>query len=364
MSQLDTSLPSILPIVLGYGRFTTTTELCLNTLLPQAAALHATVLAVDNGSPDDGAAQLERYKIQLPSALQNNLQIRLHTNNLGYGGGMNEAAKFGVSSNFMSSNQQPPEWLLLINSDTLFPDRSLQAWQQALACAAPHVGIVAPVTNNAGNAQKITLPVPSSKANLNPNLTEIERIKHEFETWSRAAKAWIEAPTSLTWNIPRADFFCIAVRTSVWQQLNGLDPIYGRGYFEDFDFSLRARAAGHACVLTEDCLIYHQGSASFKASSEQKQLIRRNHQIFKTRFPNALTPHARQSNLTLMEAQLSWLANRKLDSSHDGNLIMRLKNRWCATQLDLPRSFFKRWLWQRNLTTIQKRYPHYLSKLL
>ena len=356
------SLPSVLPIVLGYSRFATTTGLCLETLLPQAASLDTSVLAIDNGSPDNSASLLELYKTTLPSSLQDYLQTRIHAGNLGYGGGMNEAVKYGLETNSFHQNGKPPEWLLLVNSDTLFPANSLKAWLSALALVPPTVGIVAPLTNNAGNAQKITLKSHSALTQTNHLLNEIERIKLEFETWSLAAKDWIDRPTGLIWPIPRADFFCIAIRTSIWQQLNGLDPIYGRGYYEDFDFSLRAIAAGYQCVLTEDCLIYHQGSASFKASSEQKQLIRRNHQIFKNRFPHAHAPHVRQSNLELLIGQLSWLDGQATDSNAASHLLMRMMTRWLATQSDRPRSMFKRWMWMHRLIKIQKHYPQYLPK--
>jgi GT2 family glycosyltransferase len=275
---------------------------------------------------------------------------------------MNEAVKFGLISNHFDTNGHMPEWLLLINSDTLFPAHSLRAWLTAIKMVPRNVSILAPLTNNAGNAQKIVLNLQSSLTALNLNLNECERIEQEFKTWAEAAKQWIDTPTHRIWPIERADFFCIAIRTSVWQQLGGLDPIYGRGYYEDFDFSLRAVAAGYQCALTDDCLIFHQGSASFKASAEQKKLIRDNHRLFKNRFPNAITLHTRQSNLTLLQAQLAWIAAQPSQANDLSAVLMRIKARWQAAHLDRPRSWVKRWMWQRSLSKLQKLYDLYLSK--
>ena len=340
--NVTSHLPKVLPVVLGYSRFASTTALCLDTLLPQAQACGQTVLAVDNGSPDDSAALLQHYVAASP--YRDSLALRLHRENLGFGGGMNAAIQFW----FSQSPEPLPEWILLINSDTLFPANALKAWLAALSAAPGDIGLVGPLTNNAGNAQKMVIG----------HLHNADSIQQDFAKWSQLAAALMSQPTELLWETQRADFFCVAIRTHVWQALKGLDPAYGRGYYEDFDFSVRVSAIGYRCVLTEDCLIYHQGSASFKNSPEQKLLIRRNKALLLSRFPKLALPHVRQDNLDLLQKQLAWIHEQKHHPKASPEILsalrMRMLLRWEAALGNLPRSPVKRWLWHRRLSSTHK----------
>ncbi len=230
----------------------------------------------------------------------------------------------------------------------MFPPNALKKWLAALSIASPEIGLVGPLTNNAGNAQRIAIET---------NLVDLgSDIESSFDEWSRAIDILIREPTNLLWRIQRADFFCVAIRSKVWSKLHGLDLIYGRGYYEDFDFSVRAANAGYSSALTEDSFVYHQGSAVFKTSPEQKQLLRKNKRLLLSRFPNLSIPHRRHDNLTLIQQQLDWIASNHGQTASDGTLSAlqaRLQLRWQEVQRDLPRSPLKRWLWQRRVNAIR-----------
>jgi len=121
---------------------------------------------------------------------------------------------------------------------------------------------------------------------------------------------------------------------------------------------VRVSAIGYRCVLTEDCLIYHQGSASFKNSPEQKLLIRRNKALLLSRFPKLALPHVRQDNLDLLQKQLAWIHEQKHHPKASPEILsalrMRMLLRWEAALGNLPRSPVKRWLWHRRLSSTHK----------
>lgn len=50
----------------------------------------------------------------------------------------------------------------------------------------------------------------------------------------------------------------LAIRRSVWDELGGFDPIYGRGYFEDVELCLRAREAGYLVWYEPRCTLIHR----------------------------------------------------------------------------------------------------------
>ena len=215
------------------------------------------------------------------------------------------------------------EWLLLVNNDTLFPEKTLDALITVLTKAPDKIAMIGPVTNAAGNAQRLWMPTLNSD--------EMLEVGKKLNT----------SPTGVLLPVYRCDFFCIAIRRSVWQSLGGLDTHFGLGYFEDFDFSLRLMKAGWEQAISEDVFILHVGSATFKASSEAKRLMKNNKTLLKKKHPDAKFQHARLGNLAVLDAY----KNLSLIPSAEVNF--RREFRLQALQEDVPKSFWKRWLWRR-----------------
>ncbi|MEY4454379.1 MAG: hypothetical protein RI951_973 [Pseudomonadota bacterium] len=301
-------------VILGYGNFDETSKKCLDSLINEARENNVTLLAVDNGSPDDSAVKLKNYQINHPS-----LQIQINSDNLGFGGGMNHAVSYLDS-----------EWVLLINSDIIFPPQSLSRLINSLRNCPSEFGIVAPLTNNAGNEQCIHVPGFSTE-NIIQN-----------------ASAIIDNPCGVMTPAYRADFCCVAIKTELWKKLNGLDSQYGKGYYEDFDFSLRAKEIGYQCVVSEDSFVYHHGSLSFKANPAQKALIHKNKSIFLGRHPQAKLPHQRECNLSA----INFYATQKLTSAIQIRLNLRLE----LMKKIMPKSFFKKLLWRKKIKNIENYY--------
>jgi GT2 family glycosyltransferase len=298
-------------IVLGYGQFDKLTRPCLDSILPAAVSLGVPVLAVDNGSPDESAGQLQAYGDKHPA-----LQVILTGENLGFAGGMNR----GVAAT-------DADWVVLVNSDTRFAPDALARLIDAFGRAAPEVGIIGPLTNAAGNGQYMALEGDTPEALIS------------------SASSLLGDATGVLIPCYRADFFCVGIRRSLWASLGGLDTVFGKGYYEDFDFSMRALGLGFISAICEDAFVYHAGSSSFKRSPEQKQLIRRNKEIFLSRHPNARMPHRRDDNL----AVLTEYARLKQSGFWNDALEIRQELRVAMLLSDLPRNPLKRWFWCRKV---------------
>jgi GT2 family glycosyltransferase len=306
-----TSKPLLSIVVLGYNQFDRTTGPCLNSLRPWIGKEDFEFIVFDNASPDGSGEKTRQWCLEYPTVI-----FHGNSKNLGYAGGMNQASTFASG-----------KWLLLVNNDTEFPAGSLDAFKKVLIGAPKNLALIGPITNSAGNGQRLYEP--------NKNKQE----------WLELGK-WLNShPTGLYIPTNRCDFFCVAIRSDAWKLLSGLDLAFGRGYYEDFDFSLRLCQHGFEQAITEDVFIYHQGSASFSSNPEQHALIKRNKNIMKRRYPGLKFKHVRECNLDVLQDY------RKLSSLDltEENLLVRRKIRQAAAKSDLPKSQIKRLFWQWHL---------------
>ena len=146
----------------------------------------------------------------------------------------------------------------------------------------------------------------------------------------------------------RLDFFCVAIRKSLWNKLHGLDPIFGLGYYEDTDFSMRVKALGCKMMICEDAFVYHMGGSSFSANPKTKALIKRNKKIFLKRHPAAILFHQREGNLHALQ---EFMRLRDCGVWNPG-LALRAKLRVAELLQNQPRSLLKKWLWRRKIRSV------------
>jgi len=296
-------------VVLSFRRFDTTTGPCLASLEPVRDDHRLELVLVDNHSDDGSAERCAEW-----AAARRDVVWRPQAQNLGFGGGMNA----GVAASHA-------EWVCLVNSDTIFPPGAVRALISALSSLPTKVAMVGPVTNEAGAGQRLPLPdLP-------------------FEAVPPVAAEATHARTHLFTPQYRTDFFCVAVRRAVWQQLGGLDPVFGLGYYEDFDFSLRLARAGFEQVIAEDVFIAHAGSAAFKTlGAEQRALMRRNRALMAERHPDVRFEHVREGNVHALEHLVEVAQHQGWTDA----LRKRAAWRLAALLWDEPKSPFKRWRWR------------------
>lgn len=200
------------------------------------------IIIVDNGSSDETVAYAVREKLVL-FALPGNR-------------GFPEACNRGMS---IASGDQ----LLLLNNDVEVQPRWLSNMLAAL-WSASEVGLVGPVTNFASGRQQIDLPWAG-----------------EADFTSLAER--MNRPDPAKWQeVRRLIGMCLLMKREVLENVGYLDERFSPGHYEDDDYSYRARQRGYKLLVCGDTLVYHAGSASFKAENPEgwNDLIRKNRRLF------------------------------------------------------------------------------------
>jgi len=128
-------------IVLAYNHLEETTAPCLESILEHTDLNSNELIVVDNASSDGTAAYLSEFQAKHPD-----VQLCLNDVNKGYAGGNNDGIRLAKG-----------RVLILLNNDTLVGPGWLTPLVDALD-SDPSVGMVGPVTNSAGNEQRIVLP--------------------------------------------------------------------------------------------------------------------------------------------------------------------------------------------------------------
>ena len=301
-------------VVLGFRNFESTTRVCLDSLRSCLQDPQVELIVVDNASDDDSGPRTAAWCAQYPE-----IRYVSSLHNLGFAGGMNLGVQHAQG-----------DWVVLVNNDTVFPPGAIDAFKRVVSAADARMAMLGPVTNAAGNGQRLCKPGASHAQWL------------EIGQWLHAH------PTGELMPAHRCDFFCVAIRKQVWESLGGLDTAFGLGYYEDFDFSLRVTAAGYQQGITEDVFVLHLGSATFQGSAAATALMKRNKKLLKAKHPHARFEHTRLGNLAILQ--------RYQEIKASGLWTAALQARWDlrvgALTSDAPRSPIKRWFWQRKTQTL------------
>lgn len=137
--------------------------------------------------------------------------------------------------------------VVLLNSDTVLTPGWLEGLQRCLAADAA-IATATPWTNNGEIA---SLPVFCQANPLPADAAAIARVI--------AATGQPAYP-----DIPTAVGFCMAIARAAIDSLGLFDQeLFGLGYGEENDFSMRARHAGMRNVLCDDVYVAHVGGRSF-----------------------------------------------------------------------------------------------------
>jgi len=309
-------------IILSHDHFDETTGPCLSSLAQEPGQGEIEVLVVDNGSGAETRAKLREFRARQPA-----IRVLESPRNLGFAGGNN-----------LGLREAQGEIFLLLNSDTRVPPGMLRRVTATLT-AHPEVALLGPVTNAAGTEQRIFVQERAPEGIMAEGLR------------------FAEASGGRLLTSVRLDFCCVAICRAAHRRIGELDEGFGLGYYEDFDYCVRARALGLSLAVAEGIFVYHRGGGSFAAlQDEAKALIARNKaRILEKHGPGVVFPHARDQNL----AALSAYAREARTGS--AALAYCARNRLRLARADRPRGWIKRLRYLRRLAGVERKLASLLS---
>lgn len=310
---LQKNIMKISIVILSYNDYEGTTGKCLAGLMSDPGFAAWEVIVIDNASDVATRRALNLAQQQIPA-----MRLVLNDRNLGYAAGNNVGIRMAVG-----------DVVVLLNSDTIAPLGMIDRLASHLS-RDQTLGMVGAVTNAAGNEQCIFIPGAS--------------VEEKIEEGLRYANSWGHE----TIPVYRIDFCCAAISRGAITQVGLLDEEFGRGYYEDFDYSLRVKKAGFELAVAEDVFVYHRGSASFeKMPHETRNLLKRNKRRIKFKYgSNVLFQHVRDGNFAIL-TQYSGKKNRGEAVSE-----YRIRNRIEYAYSNQPKSWFKRWRYLRRIKNI------------
>jgi len=216
-------------------------RVCVDSIRKHTAVPYE-IIVVDNGSRDGTVSWCRDEKLAVVSLAANE----------GFPAACNKGLRLASG-----------DTLVLLNNDTVVSARWLDNLSAALY-SSPEIGMVGPVANYASGRQQVRYPYS--------DLEQFQQV---------AAKANVSDPGK--WErVDRLVGFCLAFRRELMERIGELDERFSPGHFEDDDYCLRARRHGFGLLMCRDCLIHHEGSASFKqyGTAAMQQLVERNRRLF------------------------------------------------------------------------------------
>jgi len=79
--------------------------------------------------------------------------------------------------------------------------------------------------------------------------------------------------------------FCLGINKKVSDEIGFFDEIYGKGYYEEGDWGMRAFKKGYKNVLAPNLFVFHHSGTTFE-KEETRFLVKKNRKIVKQRFPD------------------------------------------------------------------------------
>lgn len=210
---------------------------CLRSVLQHTGPVYR-LIVVDDGSDAPTRDWLARFCASQSITLIRNEKA----------GGYTLAANQGMRAS-------DGRYVVLLNSDTIVTQRWLERLQFAAEVRGERTGIVGPLSNTA-SWQSIPEIEHQGDWATNPLPDGVT-----LAQWAD----WVALHSGRIYPLlPFLNGFCLLIKRSLIEAIGLFDEEnFGRGYGEENDYCLRARAAGFQLVLADDCYVYHAQSKSY-----------------------------------------------------------------------------------------------------
>jgi len=293
--------PLLRIVILNYRTADLTID-CLSSLANQVPELPgASVVVVDNASGNGSAEQIaEAIDHQGWSGWVE--LLALDTN-----GGFSAGNNTGMTRGTASSGAPAPEFLLLLNSDTIVRPGALESLLSA-ARERADAGLIGPRLewpNGQPQISRFRFPSPASELIDAAATGPVTRILKRFDVPLPVT----DQPAEADW----ISFACVLIRQSVIDQVGLMDDGYFM-YFDDVDYCWRVRRAGWSVLHWPGARVVHLrgGSAPVKTQLAHRKRVSRYYYASRARyFAKAWGPAGP------LLANLGWMAGRSLSLTRE-----------------------------------------------
>jgi len=155
---------------------------------------------------------------------------------------------FVGNSNFVFTATAPND-VILINSDVMVGPE----WYERLCDAASSSNLIATVSVLTNHGTMLSVPYRNLPLSELYGALSVEEIARRVAASSRKIRP------SLTCGVGH----CLYVTRRALNRVGFFDPIFGIGYGEEVDFSLRAISLGFKNICADDVFVFHRGEGSF-----------------------------------------------------------------------------------------------------
>lgn len=237
----------IIPVFQGRDE----TLACIAAAVSTAAAHAATILVVNDDSPDEAlSAELEQL------AQRGTISLLRNARNMGFSASVNRAMAV-----------HPQHDAIILNADAVVFGDWLKRLQRA-AYSAPRIGSATPFTDD------------DSVARYTDGAMQASTVARAAELDAYAALAHAGA----TARLPVGVGFCMFIRRACWKATGAFDAeAFDKGYGEEADWGMRARHLGWRHVLAADVFVHHAGGRSF--GNRRAALMERAAYVLEARHP-------------------------------------------------------------------------------
>jgi len=260
------------------------TQRCLNSVLKYFNNKDRLII-VDNGSDEKTEDYLERFK-------SSNSDIAIDIKKLVPNKGYIKAVNAGLE-------KFDAEFVCLLSNDTVVTEGWLDRMIDIMR-ANSDIGVMNPQSSNFGL-------YPGKREDIEDVAMKLKEKQCKFKETSACLG------------------FCMLIRRQVIEKIGYLDEVYGKGYFEDTDFSRKAMANGFRCAIAQDSYVWHREHSTFK-SEEIEEQFKKNKKIFQSRWgrQNRILYVIRSAMDT--ELKKDKIISDSLNSVKEGNWVYMVLN--------------------------------------